>query len=768
MARSVTWFGSTGSIALLAGMFAGPALAQETAPAAPAPAQSTPDDIVVTAQRRSERLQDVPISINAFSSDKINKLDIRSSADLGNVTPNVNIALSQGPGSQPTITVRGIGLNDNNTNNAGPIAIYVDDAYLSSPSSQSFATFDLQRIEVLKGPQGTLYGRNTSGGAINFISARPTEKTEGYLEASYGSFDTVKVEGAIGGRIADDLNGRLSFVKNYSQGYSYNFLTDTHENGANDYALRGQLQYRIAPNLTALLIVSGGQVRTRAAKYGHLGAFDPASLAAGNPTACPVAQVYANRCVDLFGYTQPSFYNGSYNVAGKTRIDNFNAIFRLDYEAGFADLTSITSFQYTKKFVPEDSDSSPRRILEISYGSSNKTVTQELKASHKDGDLQWTAGLYFLHESLRQDQPLGSLLDYDQLFGAGAGDGIANIQTDRSHQLTDAYAAYTQLEYDLTPKLKLIGGGRITHENRSFQYAGMIAYQQGGMDHFGTPVSLLPAGAVIPKLNDSNFSFKLGANYHIRPGVMTYATVTTGFKSGAYNGGFLSVDPIQAAAQVIPVKPETDTAYEIGLKSSFLDNRVTFNIAGFYTDYRNLQTFALVPTANGPVNSLTSARKVHNIGADVELIVRPVEGLTLTSQFGLLNAKIDAFDVKVPGTPSLAGNQLSYSPHFSTFLQADYTFPAGPGAIDLQATGSYKSHQYYDSTNDPYSAQPAYWLVGARAGYTIGRYDIAVFAKNLTKTRYSTYTFNAISPFGFVQPMQGAPRFIGGEVRYKF
>ncbi|MDR3507108.1 MAG: TonB-dependent receptor plug domain-containing protein, partial [Caulobacteraceae bacterium] len=224
-------------------------------------------EVVVTAQKRSENIQKVPISIQAFTAKDIRALGIKSSSDLGQMSPNVDIALPAGAGNQPIIAIRGIGLNDYDTNNAGPNGVYVDEVYLSSPASQTFQTFDLQRVEVLKGPQGTLYGRNSSGGAINFISNKPTDYFTADLHAEYSSFNTFNVLAAVGGPIAPGLTGRIAIVKNDSEGYTTNALTGNKENGANNAAFRAMLEYKPNDQLKVLFNVHGGYVDNRPAEY---------------------------------------------------------------------------------------------------------------------------------------------------------------------------------------------------------------------------------------------------------------------------------------------------------------------------------------------------------------------------------------------------------------------------------------------------------------------------------------------------------------------
>jgi iron complex outermembrane recepter protein len=277
-------------------------------------------EIVVTAQRRAEGVQEVPISIQAFSGAQLQELGIKSSVDLAQFTPNVDMALPSGVGNQPIITIRGIGLNDYDTNNSGPNGVYADEVYLSNPSSQTMQTFDLARIEVLKGPQGTLYGRNSSGGAINFISADPTDTPTAKLHADYSSYNTVNLEGALSGPIADGLTGRLAFVENYSDGYVHNTFLDAN-NGTQNWAARGILQYKNSDGLKVTFNLHGGQVNNPFGGYQVLGDFVPGTQFNATPTECSVQQVYANQCVDLFGYKHVGgFYDEASESQNHTQI----------------------------------------------------------------------------------------------------------------------------------------------------------------------------------------------------------------------------------------------------------------------------------------------------------------------------------------------------------------------------------------------------------------------------------------------------------------
>src|SRR5580693_7525578 len=384
--------------AALTGLFnlAGVHVAEAASADAAQPVQAV-QELVVTAQRRSESVQKVPIAMQAFSSRMIDTLGIKASSDLSQVTPNVDIGLPNGAGNQPIITIRGIGLNDYDSNNAGPNGVYVDEAYLSSPASQTFQAFDLERIEVLKGPQGTLYGRNASGGAINFISAKPTDQFTEHLHVEYSSFNTVNVEGAVGGPIAPTLDGRIAAVYNYSDGYSHNLLTGNPENGQNNYGVRLQLKWKPNDRFNALLSLHGGQVDNRPTEYRMMGVFVPGTFNPNtfNFTECSVGQAFAGQCVDAEGYqTQKGYYDGEWDRRQHLKVNNLGATLRLEYDPGPVKLTSITAFAHHDKNHPEDSDAGPNNLVDVTYGVRSDTITEELRASQTFRKFDWVAGVY--------------------------------------------------------------------------------------------------------------------------------------------------------------------------------------------------------------------------------------------------------------------------------------------------------------------------------------------------------------------------------------
>ncbi len=736
------------------------------------------DDIVVTAQRRSENIQAVPLSITAFSGKSLSELGIKSSADIGQIIPNVDIALPAGAGNQPIISIRGIGLNDFDTNNAGPNGVYIDEVYLSSPASQTFQMFDLERIEVLQGPQGTLYGRNSSGGAINFISVKPSDELKVNFHTEVGSYDTFNFEGGIGGPISSTLDGRVAVAVNKSRGVGYNTALGSREDGVSNGAGRISLLWKPASSLKILFNAHGGFVDNRPTEYRMLGGFVPGTQGDPEPTICSPSSVLAGNCVNLYGYKTPAgFYDGAYNRREKLKVNSLGSFLRLDYSAGAVTLSSISSYEHVDKIHPEDSDASADRLIEADFGVKANTLTQEFRLAGSKSNYDWTVGAYYLHEVLTQDQPIRLFLDFDKYggfgipAGVGAGDGIAQTGFDTSRQLTNAYAAYGQGTLSITDNFKLTLGGRYTRETKSFEYFGATQFQDGGINVYDPPT--ITANS-LRKFESSNFSYRAVADYYFTPKIHLYASIASGFKSGDFNGSFLSTDPAQIERQLAPVRPETLTTYEVGFKSSFFDNRLTFNLTGFYNDYRDMQVFTLVSITEGnitlPVNVLDNAKKAHTYGLDLELIARPVDDLTIRLNAGLLETKLDEFVPNVdPTQPNFSGKQLPLAPHVSFSGLIDYKVPLTSGALDFQLSASYKGKQFFDISNDPYTIQAGYWIGNARVAYQFRKnWEVAIFGRNLANKKYFLDQFDLINPFGFVQSIPGAPRTIGAELNFKF
>lgn len=729
------------------------------------------DDIVVTAQRREQNLQDVPIAVTAFSGDTMADLGIQSSADIASVVPNVEIGLPAGQGNQPLIYIRGVGLSDTNSNNAGPNGVYVDEVYVGSPGAQTFQLFDLERIEILKGPQGTLYGRNATGGAINFISAKPSSEFQAQASLSYGSYDTISGEAAVGGPLADTVRFRLSATGTHSNGYIHNLLTGGRENGQGSFALRGQIAVDVTDNFDALLNVHGGRVDVRSPQYRSLGLLDPAT---GFTTPCAPDAIGANQCGNIFGYVSPEgFYDGNYNRSNRLEVENLGGSVRFNWYLGDVTLTSISAYDHNNKLHREDSDAGPNSILNIDYGVRSDGFTQELRLSGSGGALTWVAGAYYLHELLKQNQTADLFGDLRALTPGGGADTIgaatggAPVLFSRTlnRQTTEAASVFGQVDIELAPMFRATLGGRYNYERKHFVAGAQL--EDDVIDGTPIPGGILPRHAFDNRASFNNASFKIGLDYDIAEDAMAYASVSTGFKSGGFNGGFLSFDPTEAARQAQPFDEETLTAYEVGLKSTLFDRRLRFNAAAFYYDYQNLQLYTLVNSGALPLALLDNAANATIYGAEFEVIARPVNRLDITFNLGLLDTKIN--DFTSAGT-DYSGNRLAMSPTVTFSGMVNYEIALSSSlALTIQPSLSYHSSHFFSTDNNPLLEQSGYWLVGGRIaiGDESGHWEAAVFGRNLTRKKYINYAVD-LSDFGLIEQFQGEPRSFGIEVRYKY
>lgn len=748
--------------------------AQAAEPAASGPAEGTDEqpaalgEIVVTAQRREQSIQRVPISIQAISGDQVRELGVRTSADIGRIASNVVIQQPGGEGSVANVSIRGIGLNDYSTNNAGPNGLYLDDVYLSTPVAQTFPLFDLDRVEVLKGPQGTLYGRNTSGGAINFITRRPTEEFEGYANFALSSFNTVHLEGAFSGPLSSTVGARLSYNLVQSEGYGDNSYTNRKENGASNQALRLQLLYKPTDRLSLLL--SGNYYRTdnRSVRFRHVGTLDPDTFA-----PCDASRVRAGECVDLFGFgTSPDFYGVSSNRQQPLRGEIYGGSARIDYDLDIIKLTSLSSYIHTSRNYPEDSDAIPARLVELDFVTASDTFTQEIRASFDRGPLSGVIGAYYLGEKLTQTQPLRLLEDIDLYFGPGAGDGVALRSFPSSVQHSYSTAIFGQVDYEILPSLTLTLGGRYSWERKNFLYSRTEFYQDGGIDSFPTGSPLLTS---YKKLRDDAGNYRVALNYQATNDLAIYASTATGFKSGGFNGSFLSSDPAEMDRQLEPVRAEHVTAYEIGVKSTFLDRKLLFNLALFYNRYRDMQVFTPILTdpSRPPFNILDNAPRAHTQGIDATLAVSPVEGLTITENLGILDTELDSYSALLaPGAPDYSGNVLALAPKVTSSTVVQYRFDVPSGEVSLLGGADYKSKVYFDTTNDPLASQDGVWLFNARIAYKHslphGSIEIAGFGRNLGGKKYLVGSSNLSNPFGLLTDVVGRPREFGVELNFGF
>lgn len=705
-------------VCLLAGsvLAAGlPAIAQEV--------DQNSDVVIVTAQKRSQDIQEVPVAVTAIGGEDLQSQGVTDILDLNALAPSLQVKTDDNA-ANPKIFIRGIGLNDFNPNTASAVGIYSDGVYIGSPLAQMGQFFDLERVEVLRGPQGTLYGRNTTGGAINLISRKPGSEFEANAYAEYGSFNSLTAEAGVGGPISGDtLAYRLSGTYVTNDGYTLNRLTGNRGNDADRGSARFQLAWTPSDTFDALF-----QLRYGRSNGGSIWAYNR-SLLPGTPAAtgpdgfCAPGFYTSGECTDLAGYanTSTNLYQGDYHLEGKDKVETYGASATLTWDFGGISLVSVSGYDHADRDDVEDTDAGPTDIITARYRAEQWAASQELRLqSNGDNTLDWVAGVYLAHDDLDTNS------FYDVFRVANSGDPNVDLPQGIGvfgwpfTQETDSYAIFGQLDYEFTDRLTGTVGLRYSADDKTFHYNSTYASNVGD-----------PTFNIFPTIDSSktfdSISGRLGLQYAVNDDVNVYASYNRGYKSGGFFGG-QTTDP----AAVAPYDDEIVNAYEVGLKSQLFDNMLTANLAAFYYDYENLQVYTLVvdPNTNLTVQNFTNASNAEVSGLEVELAASPMDGLDLSLGASFLDASYADFN---SAGDDYSGNTLPNAPEVSLTGTARYTWALFGGDASAQADVTYRSKVYYDTRNVERLSDGDRTFVNLRFGWTpsSGNWEVGVFGRNV-------------------------------------
>ncbi len=758
-----------------------PVLAQ-TAPATTGPAAPADDqlsEIVVTAQKRDQNLQDVGVSIAAFTGDQLKNLGVTSAQQISESVSGVQVYSYLG--RQPTFVIRGVGVQDFAPNVAPAAAVYLDEVYLGSNILTGFQIFDTDRVEILKGPQGTLFGRNTTGGAVSYSTRRPTNAAEGYAELSYGNYRTVTLDAAVGGPLSPALKARIAGrYANQARGYYINdwtpadtalplsplFFDPKRRPGEQEsWALRGLLEYDDGSGVDLLLNIHGGETSGDVLPLTSIG-FTSIPGAAQPCAATPLAGVRDPRfCGDAFGYTDLDSdpYHVRVDFVGRNREHNYGASLRGEFDLGGATLTSITSWDEAGKRAFTDTDGAPHHELNQLRDTRLEQYSQELRlASDGGGRLYWIAGLYGAREKidLRFFGTLSPLLGLTNFTDPALAGRVADQLELNFAQDTWSAAAYAHAEWKATDRLTLVGGARYSYENKDFLSRSEWIYNDG-LTPVRAPVNFGSTAADAAVVDDGavykSFSGKIGVNYKPSDAVLIYGSVSRGFKSGGFDGDFAFT-----RQQLQPFEDETLTAYEAGIKSTLFDRRLFLNGSFYHYDFRKPQVrVAQVDTITGlPFNQLRNLAKARVNGLEVDATLRPFRGFDLRGGLAWIDTRIDD-----PAQPVFDGNDLPLAAKFSANLLARYQFGVGDGwDMAIQVDGKYNGAFFLNAENTPYLKEGSYTLVNARVSLTSeDGWDIALWARNITKESFAVQSF---ALFGAYSVAYNAPRTYGATLRF--
>ena len=752
--------------------------------------------VIVTAQKKEQSQQDVGVSLTAFTDQQLTALGWDNSLDVAAQTPGLVTTSNTGDTANIALfSIRGVSQLDFAEGQEAPVALYRDQAYISSPGASGIPFFDVERVEILRGPQGTLYGRNATGGLIHFISNKPTDDPEGFVEVTAAQFNQFGVTAAVSGPLSDTVQARVSLYSNQDDGYVKNTLGP--DKRADDtQSIRGMLNFDISETASLLLLgqftnidTRGGVFHSAASKIDASGAIvfcRPGDMDCGDFTA--------DQPVGTNGF----FYGGALFDAAGGRVDdgigdelegaydrqdsgvdrdtqNYTAIFKASIGDN-VDFVSVTDWTISDKVYAEEDDSTRYAVVTYDATADIKQFSEELRLSSGNESYEWIAGVYLLQIE-------------NDFSGAFAFPSDGYLPRFTGDSTTDTISAFGQIDYNLSDDVLLTAGLRWTRDDKDFVYQ-MVRCDVTSDLAFGfcppalisdptlraTGEALLAAEPEIYDLTgllvdgtahpfsrkDQEFSGKVQLDWHVSKDHLVYAGVSRGMKGGGFNTPTDGFDV--ADIDYVGFEPEILLAYELGVKTSWDDGRLRFNGSVFYYDYDQFQAFFFADTTSRLINS-----QAEFIGGEAELIFSSADGWDFLAGISLL-------DTTVNGTSPDAGTNIDdqkapLAPDVSVNAVIRRQWEMGSGAgLAGQVSVNYVGKQYFNVVNEEVTAGGQYTLVDARLTYSSpgDAWEASLFVNNLTDERSLTYSYD-ITGFGFYTiQVFGPPRWVGATFRYRF
>jgi iron complex outermembrane recepter protein len=708
------------------------------------------EEVVVTAQKREQNLQEVGVSVSAFTGDQAKALGWTSSEDVAAQTPGLIATSFSGDSSVSIFTLRGVGQNDFADHQEAPSAMYVDGAYVASTGAAGFQMFDLERVEVLRGPQGTLFGRNATGGLVHIINKKPTEEFEAYVDATLGDYNQRRLETAISGPLSDKVLGRLSLLKDDADGY-FNNVSGEDARNRDLLSWRGQLEFRPTDSTTINLKAWGNVVDKNIA-----GAYDyRPSDTQGN---------YVDMDFQGVGDITPKANERSLSPVGMIDKDakGYSATVVMDFE-NFT-LTSITDYQDLQKFYLEDSDSNPSSTMQYWSDQDSQQFSQELRLNGDLESLRWTAGLYYL------DIEGSYASNIDMLTFGGATTNDFTLET-------KSWSVFGQVEKDLSESLALTVGLRYVSDEKDFEIDSFcspsVAAPAGSIDPaLGAPndcswiSSFDPANPVIAEVDqvheldrkDTDYSGKIQLDWKVNDDLLVYAGISRGMKGGGFTAPLDGLLPVNE----LDFDPEILINYEAGFKATLLDGRARLNASVFRYDYSDYQAFIF--------QGLTSVVRNYDAeitGAEVEFYISPADGWDISLGLSALDARVH--DVEVAAGVYKDQDMIT-APDLTANLLVRKAWSLNSGELAVQLDGQYVSEQQFNTTNSVVAQSDSFQVWNAKASYMRDHgdnsWEVSVFAKNFGDEEYRTYAFDMSEFFGYTLEVYGPPRWVGAQFQY--
>lgn len=745
-----------------------------------ASAQAVLEEIVVTAQKREQNLQDVPVAVSVTTAQSLDDLNITDIYGIGDHTPG--LVLGGTTTSKPAVFLRGVGNEDFNQGSIGAVGVYRDGVYQGAAFSHAAVILDLERVEVLKGPQGTLWGKNTTGGLISYISKKaiPGEGATGYLNFSVADYATYDLEGAVSISFSDTLAVRIAGTYNSTDGFYETRALDVKgpggdfdlgsdgnldsiesDNlwGSDGVALRSIFSYVPSDSLNIDVALTYTDTNGVPATPSLRGIdIDEFFNNGGMPftPGCTNPGEFDTTCADNFGFVQPGVYTYATEVVPHQDIKTSGASVSLDYAMDNLTFTSITSYQDSEMTSYEDSDNTPFGVLTSGFENEYESFSQELRLnSDNDGRFNWIAGLFYYKDELST-----AFLTNLPIFAPIGRMSFQSVET-------DSYSVFGELIYDISDRLELTVGGRWTEDERTLDgiaidYVAAPTTFTNISGAFANQVG--PTVAAVSGLSRSEGepSGRIALSFAMNEEVTLWGSISRGFKGGDSDTGAAN------SADYRIVAPEFLTSFEVGAKSRLLNGALALDVSAFTYDYEDKQVFIELPDpVLGNRQVLSNAGQVSISGLEASLFWVPSDSLFIQAGYAFLDSEYDEF-FSVANNVDFAGNTTPFTPEHSFDLVLNKSWDVdGRGSFTAQLDAVWADDNFASNANHANLSIASYWKLGGFVGYVTAdeSWQFKLWGKNLTDEQYVTGSFDFIG--GNVQYV-APPRQIGATVGFNF
>ena len=745
------------------------------------------EEIVVTAQKREQNINDVGVAVTAFSGEQMNALGIESSTDLIAFTPGVSLAGDIG-GQRAIFNIRGVVQNDYADIAEAPVAVYVDDSYLASTQAQTFGLFDIERIEILKGPQGTLFGRNATGGLVNTVTVKPTVEFEGFGEFTAARFDQYRFEGALSGALSDKLRARVAFLSNlqgeilknlYVNGSAPDTRPGSPGGGEDTYnddtqAVRAHIEYDLNDNGSLLLSANWADTTKSEGPYQAIntteilnadGAVIDVIYAADDPLGCD--QIQSGRCVDavLDAGTSPyrpvpgGDFNGNIDPDGsgrridrdfafddQNRIESYGITGTLDYDFGGLEFVSITDYKYFSRIIGLDPDVSASPEVIFHSDGEIEQVSQEVRIAGANDSMNWVAGLYYLGIDTGFTQGLAGSAESVVIGPSREFNTITSMET-------DSLSVFGQVDWFLSHNLAAVLGLRYINEDKKL--SGDIGLFRNLDDRtIETDTRMATLESADLENNQDLWSAKVQLEYSPDDDSLYYIGVNRGVKAGSFSapllGGFGTY------------KPEVLLAFETGAKLTLADGRAQLNTSLFYYDYTDYQSFSWVNNVSSVTNE-----EAEFTGIEFELFLTPSVSWDIMVGGSWTDAEVNKLEV-APGLTR--DTRPAFTPEFQASGLIRYNRDTGLGNIAAQLNGSFRSEVFHNARNFTAHEIESHTVIDVRLSWSDPSYEWSVtgFIDNLLDSNHGIIGFDVSGFTGNTQISYARPRTYGITIRREF